>query len=54
MVFKSLKSPEPQPLVEPFVDALYNIIMKIKFKNRTDKFQRTFREKFVKKIETRT
>ena len=33
--FKSLKNPEPQPLVEPFVDALYNIIKNIKFKKRT-------------------
>ena len=50
--FNSQKNPdEPQPLLQPFIDALYDAIQNIKFKNRTNEFQKQYKENVTKKID---
>ena len=49
--FNSQKNPDPQPLVEPFVDEVYDVIKNIKFKQKTNEFQKQFKEKTINKIE---
>ena len=48
--FNSQRNPDPQPLVEPFVQALYDAIKKIKFKQRTNNFQKNLKENVMSKI----
>ena len=49
--FNSQKNPDPQPLVEPFVDEVYDVIKNIKFKQKTNEIQKQFKEKTINKIE---
>ena len=49
--FNSQKNPDPQPLLQQFEEAVYDVIKNIKFKERTNEFQKQFKENVIKKID---